>query len=125
MHRPRSDGRRVEYELDPAGNRTLVRVDGKEGRYSLGGGADRVTNRYRATPTDRRTYDANGNLLTVTDERGNRKSMRYDYLNRMVEFRDEAAGSVARYGYDCLGRRLVKSVSDRERCGRGPVRLRR
>jgi RHS repeat-associated protein len=29
----------------------------------------------------------------------------------MVEYRDEAAGSVATYGYDCLGRRLVKTVS--------------
>ena len=33
-------------------------------------------------------------------------------LNRMVEFRNEATGSVARYGYDCLGRWLTKSVSD-------------
>ena len=107
-----SDGRRVEYGLDPAGNRTVVRVNGQEGRYSLGNDADRETNRYTATPADRRTYDANGNLLTVTDERGNRTTMRYDYLNRMVEFRNEATGSVARYGYDCLGRRLTKSVSD-------------
>jgi YD repeat-containing protein len=107
-----SEGRRVEYRLDSAGNRTVVRVDDEEGRYSLGNGVDRLTNRYSATPVDRRTYDANGNLLTVTDERGNRKTMRYDYLNRMVEFRDEASGSVAHYGYDCLGRRLTKSVSD-------------
>jgi RHS repeat-associated protein len=107
----RSDGRRVEYELDPAGNRNLVRVDGKDGRYTT----DRVTNRYAATPTDRRTYDANGNLLTVTDERGHSKSMRYDYLNRMVEYRDGATGSVATYGYDCLGRRLVKTVSAGDR----------
>jgi RHS repeat-associated protein len=110
-----SEGRRVEYGLDPAGNRTVVRVDGKAGRYSLDNRADLATNRYTATPADRRTYDANGNLLTVTDERGNRRTMRYDYLNRMVEFRDEATGSVTRYGYDCLGRRLVKSVSDGDR----------
>ncbi|HEY6648655.1 MAG TPA: RHS repeat-associated core domain-containing protein [Mycobacterium sp.] len=107
----RSDGRRVEYGLDPAGNRTLVRVDGKERRYTT----NRVTNRYAATPTDRRTYDANGNLLTVTDERGHTKSMRYDYRNRMVEYRDDATGLVASYGYDCLGRRLVKTVSTADR----------
>ncbi len=34
----RSDGRRVEYEMDSAGNRTLVRVDGKDGRYTSGPG---------------------------------------------------------------------------------------
>ena len=46
-------GSGVEYDLDPAGNRTVVRVDGEEGRYSMGGGADRVTNRYTTTPADR------------------------------------------------------------------------
>ena len=56
----------------------------------------------------------------MTDERGNRKTMRYDYLNRMVEFRNEATGSVAQYGYDCLGRRLTKSVSD----GNGALEVR-
>lgn len=35
--------------------------------------------------------------------------MRYDYLNRMVEYRDEAIRSVTRYSYDCLGRRVAKS----------------
>ena len=30
-----SEGRRVEYGLDPAGNRIVVRVDDEEGRYSL------------------------------------------------------------------------------------------
>ena len=64
-----SEGRRVEYDLDPAGNRTVVRVDGR-GPLPDGRRADRSTNRYTATPSDRRTYDANGNLLTVTDERG-------------------------------------------------------
>ena len=107
-----SEGRRVEYGLDPAGNRIVVRIDDEEGRYSAADDADRLTNRYSATPADRRTYDANGNLLTMTDQRGNRKTMRYDYLNRMVEFRDETTGSAAQYGYDCLGRRLTKSVSD-------------
>ncbi|MGV0812271.1 RHS repeat-associated core domain-containing protein [Mycolicibacterium boenickei] len=106
-----SDGRRVDYELDPAGNRTLVRVDGVEGRYTT----DRVTYRYAATPADRRTYDANGNLLTVTDERGHTKSMRYDYRNRMVEYAEPAAGLVATYGYDCLGRRLLKTVTTPDR----------
>jgi RHS repeat-associated protein len=106
------EGRRVEYGLDPAGNRTVVRVDDVDGRYSLANGADRATNRYSTTPADRRTYDANGNLLTVTDGSGNHETMRYDYLNRMVEFRSDATGVVASYGYDCLGRRLTKSVSD-------------
>lgn len=39
----------VEYELDPAGNRTLVRMDGGAGRYSMEG-LDRATNRYSTTP---------------------------------------------------------------------------
>ena len=45
-----SEGRQVEYGLDPAGNRTVVRVDGEEGHYSMGNGADRVTNRYSDDP---------------------------------------------------------------------------
>lgn len=103
-----SDGRRVEYDLDPAGNRTALRVNGKEGRHTMGDPRDKATNRYTVTPTDRRAYDANGNLVSITDGRGQRRTMRYDYLNRMVEFRDEATGTTTSYGYDCFGRRLTK-----------------
>ena len=51
--------------------------------------------------------------------------MRYDYRNRMVEYRDEATGAVASYGYDCLGRRLVEVGADGGPSARGPVCLRR
>lgn len=95
-----SDGAAATYELDAAGNRTSA-------GYTMAR-ADRVANRYTSTPADRRTYDANGNLLTVSDQRGTR-SMRYDYRNRMVEHRD-VDGTVTRYGYDCLDRRLTKTV---------------
>lgn len=102
----RSDGSLREYELDPAGNRTAIRVDGEEQRYTT------ACNRYVSTPADRRGYDANGNLVTIVTADGHTTSMRYDYRNRMVEYRDDATGTLATYGYDCLGRRLVKTVND-------------
>lgn len=46
--------------------------------------------------------------------------MRYDYRNRMVVC-DDATGTLATYGYDCLGRRLVRPSTT----GRSPLRLRR
>lgn len=100
----RSGGPAVRYGLDAAGNRTELTADDATGRYTS------ERNRYLTTPRDRRDYDANGNLIRVTGEHGT-TTMVYDYLNRMVEYRDEGTGLRARYGYDCLGRRLVKTVT--------------
>ncbi len=109
----RPGGADSEYVVDPAGNRTEVRGPLRTGGYIMGP-LDRATNRYTRTPDDSRSYDANGNLMEVTDARGGRRWMLYDFANRMVEHRDEASGVVVRYAYDCLGRRLRKTIAGRD-----------
>jgi len=78
-------------------------------------GADRELNQYTTTPLDQRTYDANGNLTSLkNDVAGNALTLsvscRYDYRNRMVEYKDNLTGQRHTYAYDALGRRIAKTV---------------
>jgi RHS repeat-associated protein len=102
------DSKTITYDLDSAGNRRSVQAAGRAGRYSMDD-SDRIMNRYTLTPLGRRSYDANGNLIALTDTSGERR-MKYDYKNRMVEHL-AADGTLSRYTYDCLDRRLTKSIT--------------
>ena len=99
----------TDYSLDLAGNRLSVRRDTSSSVYTMGERNDRPVNQYTTTPVDRRRYDKNGNLIAVTDSRGNTREMTYDYRNQMTRFTDRSAGIDISYLYDPLGRRIGRS----------------
>ncbi|MDQ1444265.1 MAG: hypothetical protein QOI20_729 [Acidimicrobiaceae bacterium] len=60
------------------------------------------------TPTERRTYDANGNVVSMVDRRGQTTTFDYDNLNRPVRRTEpkanaSAASGVTRFSYDDAG----------------------
>jgi RHS repeat-associated protein len=101
-------GNRIAYALDAMGNR--IREDLYDPASVLARTRSRAydaLNRLAAdigaqSQSTGFTYDANGNLLTVTDPLARRSTNAYDALNRLLQVTD-AAGGVTRYAYDAGG----------------------
>ena len=73
---------------------------------------DRLTARWEGLARWTYSYDAAGNLTTASSSQlGVSRTYGYDALNRLVSVRQNDT-LVARYGYDVLGRRIVKLVGD-------------
>jgi YD repeat-containing protein len=107
------DGALVEqigYTLDFVGNRTSVTGGPDPGIYwmdaTLPEPADAEVNQYTTTSFDARQYDRQGNLR-ITDSFG----FTYDYRNRLVAFQDAVSGNTVTYRYDCLNRRIERTVT--------------
>lgn len=99
------------YDFDNAGNRRYVTgVDA--GNYfmdpTLPVPGDSQVNQYTTTSFDSRQYDDSGNLKVSAS---GQRQYSFDYKNQLVQFFDGGAGVNAAYKYDCLGRRLEKSVN--------------
>jgi hypothetical protein len=77
-------GRTISYSLDGVGNRLAVTGGDNAGTYVMIPAvppADFQVNQYTTTlPFDARTYDANGNLVSV----GAQQQFIYDYRNQLV-----------------------------------------
>jgi RHS repeat-associated protein len=106
--------RETDYSLDGVGNRTTVTGSPNPGNYTMDETtpepADFQMNQYTTTPFDSRSYDKNGNLVTIDDGQRTQKDIRYDYRNQMVEFTETSTGQVHTYSYDVLGRRTERVV---------------
>jgi RHS repeat-associated protein len=108
--------RDTDYDLDGVGNRTLVTGDNCPGSYTmdptLPEPADFQVNQYTATPCDGRLYDRNGNLVRIDDTLPEQRDIVYDYRNQMITYTGHETGEISTYGYDPLGRRIVRVVDD-------------
>jgi RHS repeat-associated protein len=106
--------RETDYSLDGVGNRTEVTGSPDPGSYTMDSNtpepADYQMNQYTTTPFDSRSYDKNGNLVTIDDGERTQKDIRYDYRNQIVEFTETSTGQVHRYRYDAFGRRTERVV---------------
>jgi RHS repeat-associated protein len=102
----------IDYAYDGAHNRTQVTGGPDAGTYTRDAAspdpADRQVHQYTSTPFDMRTYDRNGNLVSIVPTAASQRTLAYDTANRMVSFQDTATN--ARYRYDALGRRIEKTV---------------
>ncbi|MCO6438177.1 MAG: RHS repeat-associated core domain-containing protein [Phycisphaerae bacterium] len=112
--------RDTTYEYDGVHNRVSVTGNPDSGVY-VGSyvmdatspvPADAQVNQYTSTPFDLRQYDDNSNLVLRTAPGGSPAlaELKYDYRNRMVEYRDLVSGQIHKYVYDALGRRVSKTV---------------
>jgi YD repeat-containing protein len=118
VHNRLSTGGTVNGSPDPAaGSYTMnaMACDNLGNPLTPADGADRELNQYTTTPLDQRSYDLNGNLTSLkNDVAGNpltlSVSCRYDYRNRMVEYKDNLTGQRHTYAYDALGRRIAKTL---------------
>ena len=103
--------RRSPPTLDPVGNRLAIAGGPNPGSYTLDptlpDPADAQMNQYTGTPSDSRTYDANGNLETI-DPGSGALGMSYDYRDQMVEVSEAASGERHTYAYDAFGRRITR-----------------
>lgn len=97
----------IDYALDGVGNRLLV-TGGGGGAYAMDATlpepADAQMNQYTYTPFDSRAYDRQGNLISAGSRR-----FGYDYRNQLVQ--TVLGAQTNSYKYDCLGRRLEKSIA--------------
>ncbi len=68
-------------------------------------------NQYTSTPCDfSRTYDLNGNLISIIYNPTTIVNMAYDYRNQMIRHTDVGTSVSATYAYDALGRRIAKTT---------------
>lgn len=121
---------RVEYArtgevvavIDPLGRRTTLDYDVSSRlirRRDPAGGVvdivydalDRIVQVADASGVVRYQYDPNGNLVSVTDQRGHTTEYEYDVMDRRAT-RTDARGETARYDYDAMGN--VTRVVDRK-----------
>jgi YD repeat-containing protein len=112
--------RLVAYGLDRMGNRTNVTGVVCSGDYTMDATwpipADFQMNQYTTTPCDSRTYDENGNLVSISSP-ASPVTYQYDYADRLVQAQvvDFSSGApvvtTSTYAYDALGRRISKTVS--------------
>jgi YD repeat-containing protein len=110
--------RLVSYGLDRMGNRTNVTGAICSGDYTMDATwpipADFQMNQYTTTPCDSRTYDENGNLVSISSPTSP-VTCQYDYADRLVQVQalDSGTGTMAplaSYTYDALGRRATKTI---------------
>jgi YD repeat-containing protein len=109
--------RLTTYGLDRMGNRTNVTGETCSGTDTLSSTippADFQMNRYTTTPCDSRTYDSDGNLVSVSSSAGP-VTYQYDYAGRLVQVQtlNSGTGTLApavSYTYDAVGRRMHKTV---------------
>jgi len=111
--------RNTVYSFDKAGNRTNVTGEACLGAYTMNSTippGDFEMNRYTTTPCDSRTYNDDGDLVSVSSTAGP-STNQYDYANRLVQVQTVNYGTgvpvlttVASYAYDALGRRVSKTV---------------
>ena len=91
-----------DYQLDGVGNREVGYVSG-------------VMNEYGEIPGECREYDANGNLVTISDLPSactdDLAQFSFDYLDRLVQHDDPVTGDTLMLVYDAFGRRVAKGNS--------------
>ena len=106
---------RMDYSLDPRGNRQSVALDFVPHVYIMESNvppADFQVNQYTATPFSTQTFDENGNLNSRSSASG-QLQYQYDYADRLVSVLDLTTGTpqeVASFTYDALGRRIGKNT---------------
>ncbi|MGU7783235.1 LysM peptidoglycan-binding domain-containing protein [Burkholderia sp. PU8-34] len=61
------------------------------------------------TPTETHTYDAQGNVTSITDPNGAQARLFYDALNRLIA-QVSPTGTYTAYGYDGVGNRVRERV---------------
>jgi YD repeat-containing protein len=111
------------YGLDRLGNRTNVTGAACDGPYTMDafapGSSDFQMNQYSSTPCDIRSYDDNGNLVSISSlATGALTLYTYDYADQLVSVSSVIDGGtggmitnlVASNTYDALGRRASKTV---------------
>jgi YD repeat-containing protein len=109
--------RLTTYGLDRMGNRTNVTGEACSGAYTLNSTippGDFQMNRYTTTPCDSRTYNNDGDLVSVSSSAGP-VTYQYDYAGRLVQVQTMNSGTgtltpVVSYTYDAVGRRMHKTV---------------
>lgn len=98
------------YQYDSAGNR--IAVGGSFARTSLPPSTASATyngaNRQLQFGDKQMTFDANGNLTSITDASGN-TAFTWDARNRLVAL--ERPGNTARFTYDPARRRIAKEIN--------------
>jgi RHS repeat-associated protein len=97
-----------DYLLDGVGNRVSVQSSPADSLFGDGAYVTNSMNEYLQTPFDTRSYDVNGNLVSIDPGAATERVAVYDVKNRMVEHTDLASGEVTQYAYDALGRRIAK-----------------
>jgi len=102
--------RRVEFTLDPEGNRMIVDEDGLQEFYNYSGGVytPDPRNRYYLVDSTSRSHDANGNLTN-----DGTLIFAYDARNRVYEVhRVGEPLPIAEYLHDAIGRRVWCRAED-------------
>ena len=106
-------GNRISYTLDTAGNRILEQVSDVSGNLTrqISRTMDALNRLHTVTGTSTSsyTYDASGNLTSVTDPLGNVTSHTYDALDRRISSTDANQG-VTRFSYNAQSQ--LTGVSD-------------
>ncbi|MBP3621912.1 MAG: RHS repeat protein, partial [Lachnospiraceae bacterium] len=57
-------------------------------------------------------YDSMGNVISYTDELGNKTYYEYDLMNQLIKVTNGEGNTQAEYTYDCMGRILQEKTSD-------------
>ncbi len=95
-----------EYALDGVGNWTALTIAAQGGATQTQTQTINEMNEYERFGGVARVHDDNGNLR----DDGSRE-FAFDALNRLVQVTRKADGQlIARYAYDCLGRRIQRQV---------------
>src|SRR5262249_27551446 len=89
----------LEYDYDPAGNRTRTALNGVPTHY-----VTNSVNEYTRVGTTTYTYDADGNQVAKTDATGT-TTWTYNDENRLVKM--TAPDETSTYQYDALGDRVA------------------
>jgi RHS repeat-associated protein len=105
------DSRRLDYIYEK--DRLICISDslGHEIRFIYGDGGRVQQIVVCGQATVNYSYDRNGDLVEVTDDRGTAKRYTYDAHHRLIKSTDVRAGTVSRNSYDPLGR-IVKKGQD-------------
>ncbi|MCA1614544.1 MAG: DUF4214 domain-containing protein [Acidobacteria bacterium] len=94
----------LKFTYDAVGNRTAVTdALGDATTYTYDPVTDKVSSVGNALGQKTTyAYDERGNLVSITDTRGNKKTFTYNSFGQMTEAADEA-GNKTTYGYDSVG----------------------
>ena len=89
-------GRRTTFEYDAYGRLVKTTYPDPDGDNMVG----------QSSPVEYQTYDAVGNVLSVTDANGHVTTNEYDFLNRLVSSTD-AEGNTTQTVYDVAGQMVT------------------